>query len=344
MILTVFVMVPGLAGQNGDVVKTLFLDNPLTGSRYNPDTGKVYGIFRSKEIQYIATVDVETGKLNLLDRLQEKLKFPTGATALDIRGGRYFFIGTFDKKYNLYVYDMTAGVLLNKHELKNRLALTEYHRKTGKLYGFQKINSHYRFVSFAADTEKTVVIGKYPALSRLMSQSRKIDTKHNSLIFEGKYKEKTMLLSIGLRDGRIKRLDALKISTNEFRVYKFGKNQGRDRLYTLGADNCTVIAGYCRNTGTGFLAHFSPRYKKTAEAFRRIDRAIKTMGGKGLAHISLSVAGGRYRYPISLENALSIYRELEQTYKCSYKGDRQLHLGLSYGVIINNGGIEIFTN
>lgn len=345
MALTVIFLVTGLAGFNQNEVKNLFLDNPMSGSRFNPVTGKVYGIYRTtKKIRHFASMDAETGKVKRLSPVDETLKFPSGATALDITGHRYFLVVLSGKAYYLYVYNMTTGALLKRHQLKNRLAFIEYHTPTGKLYGFGRIEGMYRFVSVDIESGKIKKIGNQKGFTRLHGRSRKIDEKKGVLLFEGEYKGKKALWGIGLKKGRIKRLNALKADVNEFTVHSFGKGQEMNYLYTFGAANCTAVAGYCRTSGIGFLAHFSPRYEDIAGAFRQIEWKIKKLGGNGLAHMTLTIAGGRVSNSASLANALSVYRELAQTYNTSYKGERRLHLGLTYSIIMENGKIEIFAN
>lgn len=345
MVLTVLFLVTGISGFDENEVKNLFLDNPMSGSRFNPLTGKVYGIYRTtKKIRHVAAMDAETGKVKRLSPIDETLKFPSGATALDIDGHRYFFVGLSGTTYYLYAYNMTTGTLIKRRQLKNRLAFIEYHAPTGKLYGFGRIDGTYRFVSVDIESGHVKEINKKQGLTRLFSRARKIDVTNSLFILEGEYKGKRSLLAIGLEDGRIKRLEAKKAAVNEFVVHLFTKDRGVNQIYTVGAANCTAVAGYCKTSGTGFVAHFSPFYKDIAGAFRQIELKIKKLGGKGLAHMTLVIAGARIKNPASLANALSVYQVLEQTYNAGYKGDRRLHLGLTYSIIIENGKIDIFAN
>lgn len=322
--------------------KKLFLDNPFSGSKYDPLTRKVYGLLFSSGEWHFASIDIKAGKIEQLKPFPEVTKFTRSVSAIDTKQRRYFFIGEINEKKYLYTLDISSGDVIYRYKLARPLTFLAYHGQTDKLYGLSKTGDAYYFISFDIYSGKVAVVSKLPGLSRLKGTSRKIDSLKGVFLFEGVVNERNSLLAIHLKEGGIKTVNAYRVGINEYRFHVFGKNQPVNMLYTFGVGNCVALAGYSKTCGAGFLAHFSSRFEKMEEALGEIEKQIKKKCGKGFSDMNLYVAGGSARDAASFENALEVYRVLAETFTAGYKGDKIFHLGVVYNIIIDNGNIDIF--
>lgn len=322
--------------------KKLFLDNPFSGSKYDPVTNKVYGLLSFSGEWHFASIDIKTGKIQQLKPLPEVTRFARSVSAVDSKQRRYFFIGEVNKTRYLYTLDISTGNVIYQYKLARPFTFLAYHGQTDKLYGLSKTGGTYYFISFDIYSGKVAVVSKLPDLSRLKGTSRKIDSLKGEFLFEGVVNGRRSLLAIHLKEGGIKTVNALRVGVNEYRFHVFGKNQPVNTLYTFGASNCVVLAGYSKTCEAGFLAHFSSSFGKMEEALGEIEKQIKEKCGKGFANMNLYVVGGRIRNAASFENALDVYRVLAETFAAGYKGDKIFHLGIVYNIIMDNGNIDIF--
>jgi hypothetical protein len=322
--------------------KKLFLDNPFSGSQYDPVTRKVYGLLSSTGEWHFASIDIKTGKIRQLKPFPEVTKFARGVSAVDPKQRRYFFIGKVNESSYLYTLDISTSDVIYRYKLTRPFTFLAYHGQTDKLYGLSKTGGTYYFISFDIYSGKVAVVSKLPGHSRLKGTSRKIDSLEGVFLFEGVVNGRRSLLSIHLKQGGIKTVDAHRVGVDEYRVHVFGKNQPVNMLYSFGVGNCVVVAGYCKACGVGFLAHFSSRFEKMEETLGEIEKQIKKKGSKGFAEMNLYVAGGRIRNAASYENAIKVHRLLTETFAAGYKGDKIFHLGMVYNIIIDNGNIDIF--
>lgn len=322
--------------------KKLFLDNPFSGSKYDPVTRKVYGLLFSNGEWHFAAIDIKTGKIQQLKPFPEVTKFARSVSAVDPKQRRYFFIGKVNENRYLYTLDINTGDVIYRYKLTRPFKFLAYHGQTDKLYGLSETGGTYYFISFDIYSGKVAVVSKLPGLSRLKGTSRKIDSQKGVFLFEGVLNGRRSLLAIPLKEGGIKTVNALRVGVNEYQFHVFGKNQPVDTLYTFGVKNCVVLAGYSKTCGVGFLAHFSSRFEKMEEALGEIEKQIKKKCGKGFTEMDLYVVGGRIRDAASFENAIKVYRVLAETFASGYKGDKIFHLGIVYNIIIDTGNIDIF--
>jgi hypothetical protein len=323
-------------------IKKLFLDNPLSGSKYDPATGKVYGLSSSNGVWHFASIDIKTGRIKQLKSLPEVMKFGMGNAAVDREQRRYFFIGSLKGNRYLYILNIDTGDMIYRYKLRRPFKFAAYHRRTDRLYGLSEREGIYYFISFDISSGKVTVVSKLSNLSRLKGSSRKIDPRKGVFLFEGVFNDRDSLLAIDLQGGGIKAVNAFRVGVNDYRIHTFGKNQPANMLYTFGVGNCAAIAGYCKTCGVGFLVHFSSRFKKTGETLQQIEKEIKKKCDKGFAEMNIYVVGGRIRNAASYENAIKVYQVLAETFGSSYKGDKIFHMGIVYNIIINNGNIDIF--
>ncbi len=135
----------------------MFLDNPVRCAKYDPSTGKVYGLLSSPGFWHFAAIDVETGKMKRLTLLPGLRKIPSGSAAMDGTTRRYFFIGKAGENNYVHVLNLDTGALINRYELKNDFVFIEYHHRTYKLYGLSKSKGIYREL---AQTYAAVYKGK----------------------------------------------------------------------------------------------------------------------------------------------------------------------------------------
>ncbi|NIM16945.1 MAG: hypothetical protein GTO45_33675 [Candidatus Aminicenantes bacterium] len=323
-------------------IKKLFLDNPLSGSKYDPTTGKVYGLSSSNGVWYFASIDIGTGKIEQLKSLPEVMKFGMGNAAVDREQRRYFFVGSVKGNWYLYILNIDTGEMIYRYKLRRPFKFIAYFRRTDRLYGLSEREGTYYFISFDIYSGRMAEVSKLSKLSRLKGTSRKIDSRKGVFLFEGVFNGRNSLLAIDIPEGRIKAVNAFRVSVNDYRIHFFGRNQPVNMLYTFGVGNCVVAAGYCKTCGAGFLAHFSPRFEKIEETLGQIEKEIKTKGGKSLAEMNIYVVGGRIRNAASYKNAIKVYQVLAEMFGTTYKGDRIFHLGIVYNIIIDNGNIDIF--
>ena len=320
----------------------LFLDNPFSGSQYDPVTMRVYGLLFSSGAWHFASIDIKTGKLQKLKPFPQVTRFSRSVSAVDPKQRRYFFIGEVGENRYLYTLNIRSVSVISRYKLTRPVNFLVYHPQTDKLYGLGNTDGTYDFVSCDIYSGKVTVLNKLPGLSRRKGTSRKIDSQKGVFLFEGVMNGRISLLAIHLKEGGIKTVNAQRVGVDEYRVFVFGKNQPVNILYTFGVSNCVAILGYCKTCGTGFLAHFSPYFKKMEEALGEIEKQIKNKCGKGFSDMNLYVAGGRVRNAASFENAIEVYRVLAKTFAAGYKGDKMFHLGVVYNIIIDNGNIDIF--
>lgn len=323
-------------------IKKLFLDNPLSGSKYDPATGKVYGLSSSNGVWHFASIDIGTGRIEQLKSLPEVMKFGRGNAATDREQRRYFFIGSVKGNRYLYILNIDTGEMICRYKLRSPFKFVAYFRRTDRLYGLSERDGIYYFVSFDIYSGRVAVVSKLSNLSRLKGSSRKIDSRKGVFLFEGVFNGRNSLLAIDLQEGGIKAVNAFRVGVNDYRIHAFGGNQPANVLYTFGVGNCVAAAGYCKTCGVGFLAHFSPRFEKTEETLQQIEKEIKKKCDKGFAEMNIYVVGGRIRNAASYENAIKVYQVLAETFGTRYKGDKIFHLGIVYNIIINNGNIDIF--
>jgi hypothetical protein len=322
--------------------KKLFLDNPLSGSKYDPVTRKVYGLLFSSGEWHFASIDIKTGKIETLKPFPEVTKFARSVSAVDPKQRRYFFIGEVNEIRYLYTLNISTGDVIYKHKLTMPVLFLAYHDETDKLYGLSKTDGTYNFISFDIYSGKLAVVSQLPGLSRLKGTTRKIDSQKGEFLFEGVVNDRVSLLAIPLKEGGIKTVNAHRVGVNEYRFHVFGENQPVNTLYTFGVCNCVALVGYNKTCKAGFLAHFSSYFEKMEETLGEIEKQIKKKCGKGFAEMDLYVAGGSIRDAVSLKNALEVYRVLAETFAPGYKGDKIFHLGVIYNMIIDNGKIDIF--
>jgi hypothetical protein len=323
-------------------IKKFFLDNPLSGSKYDPSTGKVYGLSFSNGVWHFASIDIGTGRVEQLKSLPEVMKFARGNAAVDREQRRYFFIGSVKGNRYLYILNIDTGEMINRYKLRRPFKFVTYFRQTDRLYGLSERDGIYYFISFDIYSGRMTKINKLSNLSRLKGSSRKIDSRKGVFLFEGVFNDRNSLLAIDLHKGRIKAVNAFRVGVNDYRIHVFRRNQPINILYSFGVGNCVAIAGYCKTYGIGFLAHFSPQFEKTEETLLHIEKEIKKKCNKGFADMNIYVIGGRIRSAASYENAIKVYQVLIETFGTRYKGDKIFHLGIVYNIIIDNGNIDIF--
>lgn len=324
-------------------IKKLFLDNPLSGSKYDPAAGKIYGLSSANGVWHFASIDIGTRRIEQLKSLPEVTKFARGNAAADREQRRYFFVGSIKGNRYLYILNIDTGEMITRYKLRRPFKFIAYFRRTDRLYGLSEREGVYYFISFDISSGKETVVSKLSNLSRLKGSSRKIDSRKGVFLFEGVFNGRDSLLAIGLQEGRIKAVNAFRVGVNDYRIHAFGRNQPINILYTFGVGNCVVAAGYCKTCGVGFLAHFSPRFEKTEETLQQIEKEIKKKCDKGFADMNIYVVGGRIKNAASYENAIKVYQVLAETFGTNYKGDKIFHLGIVYNIIIDNGNIDIFS-
>jgi hypothetical protein len=345
-ILCIFML--SLAGSNTsfieDDIKKLFLTHSISGIICDPETKRAYGISYTGEGKHFVSIDMGTGALKRLRKFPADMKIVTGASAVDKKNRRYFFWGKVNAVKYLYVIDMDTGETFRKHKPDTPFVLFQYDGGTGKIYALSRIDGTCCFIEFNVNSGKTRVLKELPNLSRIKGTVRRIDPLNRGFLFEGVLgnSDKNSLLTVSLKNGEIRTIKAFKVNIDEYRVHMFGKGQTVNTIYTAGVGNCVAVAGYCKSSNLGFLAHFSPNFKKIENALAKIEEEIKKNGGSGFADMTIRVVGGRMKKDGSYENALKIYRELIETYAVEYKGDRIYHLGKAYNIVINNGEIDIF--
>jgi hypothetical protein len=332
------------ASFNEGEIKKLFLNHPISGIICDPQTNKAYGISYAGEGKHFASIDMGIGEMKRLRKFPADMKFVNGASAVDKKKRRYFFMGKVNAGKYLYVLDMDTGETVHKHKLGIPFILYEYAGGTGNINALSRVDGTYCFIEFDVDSGKTRIVKKYPNLFRIKGTMRKIDPQNREFLIEGVLDAggKNSLLVINLKTNEIRAVQAFKVDIDDYRVHVFRKEQTINTIYTAGVGNCVAIAGYCKRSKVGFLAHFSPNFRKIEDTLEKIDQEIKKNGGSGVTGMTIRVVGGRLRKEGSYENALKMYKELIETYGLDYKGDRIYHLGKAYNIILNNGKIDIF--
>jgi hypothetical protein len=323
-------------------IKNLFIQNPLRGPQFDPNTGKIYGLTFSGNTGQIAALDIKTGKIKNLFKLADPGKLTQGAATLDSKNQRYFFTSSIKGNRYLSIVNIRSSRVISRYKLNGLFTFITYHQPTDRIYGLNKEENSYYFIFFDLRTGGKKVVSKLPNLTHLKGTSRKIDLISNSLLFEGTNNGRNSLLSINLLSGKLEELNFYKVGVNEYRVFHNGSNLKKNKLFSFGVGNCVALAGYDKNRNIGVLAHFSSRFKKLKSTLISIEKEIKSKGGKGLKTMELFVVGGRIENTSSFKNSIMVYQILAETFSINHIGNKTYHMGMVYNIIINNGQIDIF--
>ncbi len=107
--------------------------------------------------------------------------------------------------------------------------------------------------------------------------------------------------------------------------------------------DCTAIAGYDSESGIGFIAHFSPSYKKIDIALLKIEKIIQEISrDKCLKNMKLFVVGGVRNNHDSVNNLRTVYKLLIERYGVNCDEIIKFNTGVSRSIMIHDGKIKIF--
>lgn len=341
-----------------DEIAAWFPAHNLSLPEYDAGKDILYGIGRYGKSRHFVSVTFapasrdNRAKVNKLKAIPGLRGMPKGASTLDPRNGRYFFIGVredSERPYVLMVVNCKTGRVIKKHPLKSPIGVLTHNPLNGTLTGMVRATGGgYEWIDMDIHSGKTRVIQKVPRLSRLASRSGIIDETDETgkrFLFLGKIKEQTVLVQCHLQSGKVSFPDTSYVSIDNYRILSWANkkdNKSSPVLCTTSVQSCTGIARYNAELQTGFVVHISHSYRQIPELLATIDNQLKTKYGTGLAGMNPVVLGGRREHDKSFLTVTTVYRQLRKVYGIDIKASRAHHLGKSYTILIENGRVLIF--
>lgn len=335
-------LAPGQTGQNHQG-KMQQLPYPFsTVAEYDPLTSLFYGRLRMGEFDYFASIHSITGERILLDKLPSYDGWGRGASALDIKNHRFFFIAYLKGKQHLIVVDTKNGQVINSAVLSQPIRAIEFDPSSGKLLGLSTVSGTVSFVSFNPSTASISTISKISLVKRIHPAAY-LDTENHKYFFIGSWKDSHYVCVVDTKSGMMKTLSGKYVGLNKYTVKSFKKDKTPRAIFTSGVHSCTGIAGYDSQSDIGFIAHFSPKYKRIEPLLSKIDKEIKTINNKrGLQHMKLFVVGGVRTKHNSVNNLMTVYTQLVKQYNVNYDEITRFNTGISYNIVIYNTKVKVF--
>jgi hypothetical protein len=325
-------------------IKDLFIDTQLSISRYHPIKRKVYGLTRINKVTSYVVISPGSTKPKVIKQFKEIHGLVGNASALDTDNDRFIFWGRVNNIFTLYVLDTLSGKVLYKHVPKSFFTTFAYNPMSGKLISIlrskDKKKGHLIEMDIATGNYKKVA--KIPGFSQLISSAFYIDLPNQRILALARVKEKTSLIEFHQATAKITVRQTNNVSLNEYRVHRFNGSSTTSTLSTANVQSCTGIVGYSSNTKIGFIAHISPNNTKVSQLLTALDIELKKQDSKGLKAMKIEICGGLKKDPKSFQNAIKVYRELQNKYGIKLSGTWANHIGKNYNVILSADEVYIF--
>ncbi len=306
---------------------------------YDTATSTFFGRIRVDGVNYLASIASSTGNMITLSKLPSFDGWFRGASALDINNQRFFFIASLEGKLHLCIVDITTGQIIKSLVLSHSVKNIEFDPLTKSLFGISHFGAD-KFVSIDLNTGKIIEISE---LTLIKGTGSGAFLEGNNFFFVGYWEGKYHVCVVDKKTGIMKELLGKSIGLNEYLVKSFKKNEDIKTLFTSGVQSCTAIAGYDSESDIGFMAHFTPNYKKIDKVLFEIEKAIQEISNnRGLKYMKLFVVGGVRNNQDSMNNLMTIYTQLIERYGINYDEITKFNTGISHTILIHNGETKIF--
>ncbi len=323
------------ADQKSMVLKPYYFSSIV---EYDKSRSIFFGRIKVDKKNYFASIASDTGKMVLLKELPYIDNFYRGASALDSEKGRFFFIASLKRETHLFIIDITNGNVIGNILLPYAVKNIVFDPVNKLLLGITRFSGQ-SLISIDIPSGHTTSIANLDLIQNTGSGAL---MEGNNFIFSGLEHRKHHLYSLDIKTGILNKAKNKSIGLNEYTVISFEKNKNIDTLFTTGVQSCTAIAGYDLESNVGFIAHFTPTYKKIESDFKEIEKKIRTLTSKrGLKNMKFVVLGGVKGKQDSIDNLTLVYSQLSQ-YGIRKSEIRKFNSGGSYTVAIYNKKTKIF--
>ncbi len=306
---------------------------------FDPGTSTFYGRIKINKENYIASINHHTKKMKLLTKLPLFDGWYPSVSALDSKEKRFFFIVSFKKKPHLFTINTVTGKILNILALPHIVTNIVFDPLKKTILGIAHFNGEH-LVSIDLST------GKLSKLCELNTIENKISgalLEKNTFIFVAYKEHKLHLYTLNIKTNLLKKSLSKYIGLNKYEVISFEKNKNLNILFTSGVQTCTAIAGYDPQSNIGFIAHFTPKYKKIDKALMEIEKKIQEYTPeRGLKEMKIFVVGGVKNDQDSISNLNMVYSELLKVYDIDKNQIKKFNTGVAHTIIMKKEWIKVF--